>query len=91
MGDYITHYVLKPATLIADAIAASAAVPGLIGPLTIRSTEYDWHRYKDADLSGLLQPAKRYELWTGVFMTTWAWNHCSNPAVAFAMDSTFYW
>ena len=65
MGDYITHYVLQPATPIADAIAASAAVPGLIGPLTIRSTDYDWHRYEDRRLVPAVTPAQRYELWDG--------------------------
>ena len=65
MGDYITQYVLEPTTPIADAIAASAAVPGLIGPLAIRSTEYEWHRYKDDQLVRATTPAKRYELWDG--------------------------
>ena len=50
MGDYITHYVRNPEVPIADAIAASAAVPGLIGPLVIRSDHYAWHRYDDGEL-----------------------------------------
>ena len=50
---------------IADAIAASAAVPGLIGPLAIRSAEYDWYRFKDDQLVRATTPGKRYELWDG--------------------------
>lgn len=65
MGDYVTHYVLRPGTRIADAMAASAAVPGLIGPLAIRSDDYDWHRYEDGQLVPASTPAKRYELWDG--------------------------
>ena len=65
MGDYLTHYVLLPATRIADAMAASAAVPGLIGPLAIRAADYDWHRYEDDQLVPASTPAKHYELWDG--------------------------
>ena len=65
MGDYKTNYVLNPTTPIAEAIAASAAVPGLIGPLAIRSEEYDWHRYEKSKLVAGATPAKRYALWDG--------------------------
>ena len=65
MGDYVTNYVLKPATPIADAIAASAAVPGVIGPLAIRSEDYDWHRYEKGQPVAGSTPAKRYALWDG--------------------------
>ena len=65
MGDYKTNYVLDPTTPIAEAIAASAAVPGLIGPLAIRSDDHDWHRYESSKLVAGTTPAKRYELWDG--------------------------
>ena len=65
MGDYKTNYVLKPATLIADAIAASAAVPGAIGPLAIRSDDYDWHCYENGHPVAGSTPMKRYALWDG--------------------------
>lgn len=42
MGDYQTKYVLGPDLAIADAMAASAAVPGLVGPLEIRCDRYRW-------------------------------------------------
>ena len=65
MGDYLSHYVLAPDIPIADAIAASAAVPGLIGPLVIRSERYHWHRYEGGQLVPTSTPATRYELWDG--------------------------
>ena len=65
MGDYLTHYVLKPDVPISDAIAASSAVPGLIGPLIIRSGRYQWSRYEDRCLVPASTPLKRYELWDG--------------------------
>ena len=65
MGDYVTNYVLRPDTPIADAIAASAAVPGLIGPLVVSSKDYSWHRYEKGELVPASTPARRYELWDG--------------------------
>lgn len=65
MGDYQTHYVLDPDFPIADAIAASAAVPGLIGPLVVRTREYQWHRYENDALVSTQPMAGRYELWDG--------------------------
>ena len=65
MGDYLTGYVLTPDVAISGAIAASAAVPGAIGPLIIRSGHYQWHRYKDGQPVPTTTPVKRYELWDG--------------------------
>ena len=65
MGDYLTHYVVEPDVPISDAIAASAAVPGLIGPLVIRSSRYRWNRYEGSELVPASTPLERYELWDG--------------------------
>ena len=65
MGDYLTQYVVEPDVPIADAISASAAVPGLIGPLVIRSNDYTWHRYEGERRVPASTLAKRYELWDG--------------------------
>ncbi|MXW06826.1 MAG: patatin-like phospholipase family protein [Gammaproteobacteria bacterium] len=65
MGDYITQYVIRPNIPIASAIAASAAMPGLIGPLIIRSNDYEWYRYEGKELRSTTPVAKRYELWDG--------------------------
>ena len=65
MGDYQTHYVASPTFPVADAIASSAAVPGLIGPLVVRTKSYDWHRFEDGVLVEVRPKAKRYDLWDG--------------------------
>ncbi|MDE0192287.1 MAG: patatin-like phospholipase family protein [Gammaproteobacteria bacterium] len=65
MGDYLTHYVLEPDVPISDAIAASSAVPGLIGPFVIRSDRYEWHRYKGRKPMPTSTCLRRYELWDG--------------------------
>ncbi len=65
MGDYITRYVLDPDIPISDAVAASAAVPGLIGPLAVRTSRFQWNRYEGRELVPASTPLKRYELWDG--------------------------
>ncbi|MBI3966870.1 MAG: patatin-like phospholipase family protein [Chloroflexi bacterium] len=46
MGDYKLGYVLRPPVPIADALAASAAFPGLIGALVLPTSSYQWVRFK---------------------------------------------
>ncbi len=65
MGDYLTQYVTEPDVPIADAMAASAAVPGLIGPLVIRTRSYRWHRYEAGQLIPTSTRASAYSLWDG--------------------------
>ena len=65
MGDYLTNYVLEPDVPISDAIAASSSVPGLVGPLVVRSTRYKWNRYEGRKLVPASMCLKRYELWDG--------------------------
>lgn len=66
MGDYITNYVVNPDFPIADAMAASAAVPGLIGPLKLRTAEHDWHAYQgNGQLEPVLPTESRFDLWDG--------------------------
>ena len=45
MGDYQFGYVLDPDYDVADAIAASAALPILIGPFELNTTQYQWVNY----------------------------------------------
>ena len=40
MGDYIVNYVEKPSIPLTDAMVASAAYPGLIGPLVLRTKKF---------------------------------------------------
>lgn len=69
MGDYVTGYVPFPHVPLAEAIAASAALPGLLGPLVIRSDEYSWYAFTNNGNPGqmiAIQPAMaRYHLWDG--------------------------
>lgn len=45
MGDYLSNYVVSPVFPLAQAVAASAAVPGLIGPLVLYAADYSWLKY----------------------------------------------
>ncbi len=65
MGDYETGYVIAPKFPIADAIASSAAVPGAIGPLVLRTTGYQWSAYRSGKLISIQPKAMRYDLWDG--------------------------
>ena len=47
MGDYKANYVLNPNFLLADALAASSAYPGLLGPLTLNTGNFQWVKYKE--------------------------------------------
>ena len=42
MGDYLANHVLNPKLSLSEALAASAAVPGLIGPIYIQAKEHNW-------------------------------------------------
>jgi len=52
MGDYVLGYTYDPDIPLSDAVAASAAVPGLVGPLVLDTHRYSWFKYKDR-LSGV--------------------------------------
>ena len=45
MGDYLTGYVSSPRLPIAQAVAASAAVPGLLGSLKLDTGRFEWFAY----------------------------------------------
>jgi NTE family protein len=68
MGDYLTNYVINPSFPLADAVAASAAVPGIIGPLRVATEKYDWFGYPEGgDAPGVpTEPiAEHLSLWDG--------------------------
>lgn len=68
MGDYLTNYVLNPNFPLADALAASAAVPGVIGPLSLRAADYEWHAYLEGSTTETQPVAARFpkvRLWDG--------------------------
>lgn len=46
MGDYVFGYSYDTDLPLADALAASAGFPGLIGPLVLKTTGRSWFRYQ---------------------------------------------
>ncbi|PKM79976.1 MAG: patatin [Firmicutes bacterium HGW-Firmicutes-14] len=67
MGDYILNYVENPEIPIADAMAASAAYPGLIGPLVLKSKNYKWFQFDNSkEKMELNEPkTKKIHIWDG--------------------------
>ncbi len=68
MGDYQVGYVADPPIPVADAVAASAGFPGLIGPLVLRTRDFSWSRYVGGspDPVPAAPPAlPRLHLWDG--------------------------
>lgn len=53
MGDYSIGYALAPHLPVADAVAASAAVPGLIGAYRLRTGAHEWFTFDGAQPNGL--------------------------------------
>ncbi len=65
MGDYQTKYINQPDFRLSHALAASAAVPGLIGPLIVRSRRHKWSEFRDGDWQHISPAYKRLHLWDG--------------------------
>ncbi len=65
MGDYQTKYVTDPRFRLSHAMAASAAVPGLIGPLRLQSRKHLWSEYRDGDWCNIKPKYNHLHLWDG--------------------------
>lgn len=69
MGDYVLNYVMQPSIPLAEAMAASAAYPGLIGPIALDTARYRWHRYLRGEGKSTEPTAppqvRRVHLWDG--------------------------
>jgi NTE family protein len=65
MGDYQTKYIPNPDFRLSLALAASAAVPGLIGPLVVRSKYYKWCESRDDEWVEIAPKYKQLHLWDG--------------------------
>ena len=68
MGDYRTGYVFGPAIPVADAMAASAGFPILIGFLILSTEDYTWERYvrgSRSDTEAFEPKTRRVHLWDG--------------------------
>jgi NTE family protein len=66
MGDYLTGYILKPRFPLSQAAAASAAYPGLIGPLRVNLRDQVIEPAEYASISNKPKIAdQRFWLWDG--------------------------
>ena len=65
MGDYLINYVEKPRIPLTDAMAASAAYPGLIGPLALDTKKFSWFKFKGQKRIDTQPQFKRLHLWDG--------------------------
>lgn len=65
MGDYQTKYITDPDFQLSHAMAASAAVPGLIGPLIVPSKKYRWSEFGQDGWQPIAPKYKRLHLWDG--------------------------
>lgn len=66
MGDYITGYITKPSISLAQAVSASAAYPGLIGPLRMKTKtlKHEASSYGDQERKAQIAE-KNIWLWDG--------------------------
>lgn len=66
MGDYIVGYVKSPQLPIAQAVAASAAFPGMLGSLRLRTGRFEWFAFDRQHTTRRHAPRFRtVKLWDG--------------------------
>ncbi|MGA1824397.1 MAG: patatin-like phospholipase family protein [bacterium] len=73
MGDYVLNYAENPVISLSDAMAASAAYPGLIGPYRLNTRQHKWFMYaeqkrpkqQDKENIYIKQGLKIIHLWDG--------------------------
>lgn len=66
MGDYVTGYVSSPRLPIAQAVAGSSAVPGLVGSLRLQTDRFEWFAYDRENTPRPQSPRFRtLALWDG--------------------------
>ena len=65
MGDYVVNYVEKPNIPLTDAMVASAAYPGLIGPLVLRTKKFSWFEFEGQNQITAQPRFKKLHLWDG--------------------------
>jgi NTE family protein len=65
MGDYLFGYTMKPDVPLSDALAASSAVPGLIGPFEMDVARFQWLRFENRQLAPFTPKFTRVHLWDG--------------------------
>ena len=77
MGDYVVNYVEKPNIPLTDAMVASAAYPGLIGPLVLSTKKFSWFKFKGQNQINTQPMFKNCIFGMEVSTTTWVLKHCS--------------
>lgn len=65
MGDYVVNYVENPNILLADAMAASAAYPELIGALVLDTRKYNWFKFSGKTTEQTQSKFSKLHLWDG--------------------------
>lgn len=65
MGDYSIGYVRTPSLPIAEAMAASAAVPGLIGPYVLNVKQHQWYNFSNRERVASEPNFEQLHLWDG--------------------------
>ena len=68
MGDYVFGYSFDPGIPLADAMAGSAAFPGLVGALVLDANAYSWVRYKEGSTNEVEPTTPAFDkvhLWDG--------------------------
>lgn len=64
-GDYIFNYTANQNMSIAEAVSASAAFPGLLGPLTYYTKKQEWFRFSGKGIVPCKPTHKKIHLWDG--------------------------
>ena len=65
MGDYVVNYVENPNIPLADAMAASAAYPELIGALVLDTRKYNWFKFSGKTVEQTQPKFSKLHLWDG--------------------------
>ena len=65
MGDYVVNYVEKTGVPLTDAMVASAAYPGLIGPLVLGTKKFSWFKFEGQNQITTQPRFKKLHLWDG--------------------------
>jgi NTE family protein len=89
MGDYQTKYVVNPDFRLSHALAASAAVPGLIGPLLVQSRRYRWSEFQDDAWHGIEPRYQHLHLWDGGVYDNLGVESLFKPSEGLKDDSDF--
>lgn len=93
MGDYLTGYVLNPDFPVADAAASSAGFPGGIGPLKLKTNQWEWVNFVPGSQTETqpVQPLHRhYHLWDGGVYENLGSEALIKPGTGLRDDIDFY-